>query len=674
MPYHLFTLVLSFIVRFSRRPRPSVSVARADHRLSRTLLCLIISLPIPAVASETIWMSYPEEGIELGQGFDLLNNRKTPAVCVDFIAVQDAGLETTYELSALNSFSDVLSALNVSASGALDMSIFTARAKLQFANKVKTALFDQKYAISARIHRGILYASPTTPLKPGATTLSKQHPDTNADRIGEITFRRTNADDPLDFVRRCGHGFVSAIALGVEIDTIIDTSAATSEEVSSLSGSAKLEVLGGLISGSGSLSGTAEAKSALEQSRLTSFILGGEQYNLPRTIAELKDFIRNLPNLSQEKPRGLKIAVSSYSTLVRDRHPPVLGTAAQLQPLVFAYFSARDAKDRLSEVLDGRYRNEPLRTRQRFVIPREATLYGRFQSAVALMRELRDRISTCRLAVTSATRPEPRKSTASLKDLYLAYADSKANLLTELRAKIREGSQPVDDGCTIGKSVEAAVALANDLYLFALASVPVDLDSIHDEFVSTSQLRDNIRILAHQDWDDPDPSAVSKKATIRRNYAKCVNEVTTRFSLQSRLRDSKSVAPTANGPSTDKCRDETTKELSSLPNQSPKQRHRDAVVRDVLTRELYRKAVYPALKSLCGGESHYSLCLLDYHAAIAAIGNYLHLDRGDYEQMAQLLELTADADAPERVDEPNKKLPVWPDEPGCSWPSTGTCR
>ena len=108
-------------------------IAEFRHYAHLTCLSLLLFLnSTSALPQESVvWLPYPEDGVTLGQGFDLLSNRKTPSVCVDFVPVEDAGLETASHLSTLNSFHEVFSSMSITASGALDMSTFlTASARL----------------------------------------------------------------------------------------------------------------------------------------------------------------------------------------------------------------------------------------------------------------------------------------------------------------------------------------------------------------------------------------------------------------------------------------------------------------------------------------------------------------------------------------------------------------
>ena len=119
----------------------------------------------------------------------------------------------------------------------------------------------------------------------------------------------------FDFSTHCGHGFVSAIVTGIELNAAITTSRKTSAHTAKLSGSLKLEALEGLIKGSGSIEGKSETVKSLETSQLKSFILGGEHYSLPTTIEKLRDFVIGLPVLADQYPRPVRIAISPYSSL-----------------------------------------------------------------------------------------------------------------------------------------------------------------------------------------------------------------------------------------------------------------------------------------------------------------------------------------------------------------------
>ena len=322
------------------------------------------------------------------------------------------------------------------------MSVFKANARLTFANDIKTTAQQQKFLVAARVERGPHHTAPTLPIKRGGVRLPADPNNSIDARSHSVTLKRefSKESNDWDFLTRCGHGFVSAIVSGVELDAVIDTSNTKSEELVKATGSAEVDVLGGLISGSASLDSDSEVVKTLRKSNVAAFVSGGEDYQLPGSIDELKRFTQNLAKLTEEKPRPLRIAITPYSKIVPEGRRELFGTAESLQTLVYAYFFAKDANDRISGIIDIQ---SAVRADEKFLVPQETQLYERSTAARNTMRELASVIAECRSKVASENQEISKGAgtTAefpSIEALYLQYAAAERRRESEHYKAVRE--------------------------------------------------------------------------------------------------------------------------------------------------------------------------------------------------------------------------------------------
>ena len=531
---------------YHQAPSPIRCIHRIGSCVAKIILFpLLLFVSGPAISSDSlIWLPYPEDGITLGQGFDILRNQKTPAVCVDYVPVEDAGLETSYNTSTLNSFTDVFSSLDIRSSGALDMSIFRASSKLQFANQIKTTSIDERFMFNANILRGALYASPQRSFKRGVTHPNSQSEHTIQDSTPpRVTFRR-DLDGIADFVfsTQCGHGFVSAIVTGIELNVIITTLKETSEHFAKLSGSLKLEALEGLIKGSGSIEGSSDAVKSMESFQLNSFILGGEQYSLPTTMEKLRDFVVALPSLVDQHPRPVRIAVTPYSAITTGGGFGVFHNASTLRQLIYSHFAAREARDRISSILEDLRNNDKV---ELIFLHDEVELFRKAQVTNQLMLELQEMMLTCRsiLAVSNSelSVQVPRKSMQDVGQIYRALEGLPRNVPMgerQISYRIFGGSAPTitaDDGrefalaeCVSGDRAQRNVQLALETYFFSLASIPITLASVEDSRVSMEELRANVEKLARNEIGEELLAGDDFRSSALANWAECTEGMETR--------------------------------------------------------------------------------------------------------------------------------------------------
>lgn len=665
------------------------------NRIRHVVLCVLVfaCLSIPtskARSSDIVWLSYPEEGVELGQGFDLLANRKTPSVCVEFIPVEDPGLNTRFKISTLRSFSDVFSALDIRVSGAMDMSVFKANARLTFANDIKTTAQEQQFVVAARVERGAHHTAPTRPIKRGGIRLPADPYNSDDAKAHSVRFRKVFSENrsDWDFLTRCGHGFVSAIVSGVELNAVIDTSSTKSKELVKATGSAEVDVLGGLISGSASLDSNSEIVNALRTSKVTAFISGGEDYQLPVTIGELKKLIQELPKLTKDKPRPLKIAITPYSNLVPEGRRQLFGTAQSLQTLVYAYFFAKDANDRTSEIADSL---DIMKADGKYLIPQETLLYEKSSVARNTMQELAEAIAQCRSSIESENRNASRAAGTtekfpSIEELYLRYSAAERARANQYYKRVwamleDEGTSSetltvsTSETLTVSKCVggsiaDEAVKRSIELFVFSLTAVPVELDLIDDSVVPRDLFHKNIVFLAKNADASETSKYVFETSRLLGRYAGCKAEA---HSLTAIFHRAQSEGATINDIAElgaklkEGCRTEYTREIANVSRlaassveEKPSPDLAARIVQEVLARDIYKKAFHLLLKSMCDAHIFFPICSYTYGSLVYSISMNVKLDDESYRRMARILGLSLEESVEGGLREGNKRVDVWP--------------
>lgn len=634
-----------------------------------TSVFFVCSSSTSALAEDSIvWLPYPEDGITLGQGFDLLSNRKTSGVCVQFVPVEDGGLETSYFLSTLNSFSDVLSSMNISASGALDMStVLTASMQLGFANRIRTTKTNDKFLFNANIQRGALYTSPQRSSKLGA-----RHPfeeGTSIDQEATVDFRDDLPNSRLDMVTQCGHGFVSAIVSGVQLNTAIDTSTVDSKTASTFSGSLKLDVLGGLITGSGSVEGESEEKNVLNKSSITSYIKGGERYSLPRDIPELGEFVHNLPTLATEQPRPIKIAITPYSALSARgdaANVSVLADASTLRPLVYAYFAVREARHRIAELLDDW---GAIEERRLFVIPGKLKLFQEMHELTLLMSRTQELLRFCQsefskqninaaiIASQKVRSATSRRVGEQEGEIQLIYQE----LENQAREKKNEATARGGLFCENDQGIEDLRTRVANRYFFSLVSMPIALQDIRDPLVESNDFEEYVKSLLNGENEislqigklestirdkrracESQYDSTLEKLYRRHNDLPWEQEINTgrradlRNTIENITREKEAECSEA-VQSEKRQLAELNAEMDKVRKDPPLGSEKLAIVRDVLGREVYKRRFYPLLKSMCEIDIQYDICTYSYEQVMLKISEHIFLTKRELREIDRIL-------------------------------------
>jgi len=249
------------------------------------------SIQLESVNYRNVITSYPEDGVELGQGWDIVHGVKTNNICVvgKHSTIKSDSSYSIYKL--VFDAEQVRYERNVSASasyGGFGYSAYlnTALSNKNFNDRSKTYIFSQ---ILSDKGGEFLVGDSETKL---STTLSKLR------------------------VEDCGDGYVSAIKKGGNLSVIFEVN-------SNLQDISKILQINAGASGYGaslnlSFNESMFNKITNEKTTVTNIQQAGDQ-SIPLDVAQVKEKIKNFPNLPIEKAVPYQIVITPYSKLFYQR-------------------------------------------------------------------------------------------------------------------------------------------------------------------------------------------------------------------------------------------------------------------------------------------------------------------------------------------------------------------
>ncbi len=363
----------------------------------------------PVLAEDMIWLDYPQEGVVLGQGYNLLQDKVAYGNCVNFVPVQDPSQHINFRFEEVNSHSEVQSRTKISASGSMRMAILNASARLQFLSDEKFKLDTTKFILNAEVTNSSLFAAPSVSYKRGVSL-----PDAPVENGGKSTnwrqvavdndFRISTRGNALQNHQRCGHGFVAAIISGAAVDAFLTFSKSNAEALADINGGLKADIAG-IFKVSGSFEQRQSSVARQDSTSVSLFRYGGESGSIAYDLAGLKDSIRELTQDAAEAPKPIRIGVLPYSAL--DNQPDVTQpiSAFDYSPEINSYFLARDVFEKTSDAIDA-FAEQPANPLNRdentpIAIAREIQSYIDLNDrAMRLASELSNALRLCQGVIT----------------------------------------------------------------------------------------------------------------------------------------------------------------------------------------------------------------------------------------------------------------------------------
>lgn len=304
-----------------------------------------------AADDKIVWVEYPESGVVLGQGYDLLEDRPATGTCVDFVPVQDPSQSMQYRFDEVTSNTQVQSVTNISASGSMKMAVLKATAKLSFLSDEKFKLETQKFLLSANVINSALFAAPSVDFKKGGEVVGGKTKENPAGKDYSDSSKMVLKSDASIFdAERCGQGYVGAIVSGASLDAFLTMSKSDAESLADIKGSLEADI-GGIFQVSGSF-GQKQTSSSIQQNTSVSvFKTGGQGSQIAYDLAGLKAAVAAMPLEAATTPKPIKIAIVPYQML--DKIPSQQTYSAELfSQAVAAYFLVSDVFQNTGSAID----------------------------------------------------------------------------------------------------------------------------------------------------------------------------------------------------------------------------------------------------------------------------------------------------------------------------------
>ncbi|MBY5456872.1 hypothetical protein HFO89_10920 [Rhizobium leguminosarum] len=303
-----------------------------------------------AAAKESIvWLDYPDEGVVLGQGYSLLEDRPTYGTCVDFVPIQDPSQEVRYKLEEVNSHTEVESVTNISASGAMKMAILQATARLSYLSDEKFSTDSTKFWLSATVTNSALFAAPSIDYKAGGSIPRTGDSDL-AEKYGSVRTITFKDEKDKGNVSKCGQGFIGVVVSGAALDSFLTFSKANSDSLAQIKGGLEANIAN-IFSVSGSFEQRQKAISTQDSTQITLYRYGGSGGEIAYDLAGLKRTVSALTSEAASTPKAVKVGIVPYSSL--DQEPGAMGLDAQrYSRALAAYFLDIDVVSRTGDYIE----------------------------------------------------------------------------------------------------------------------------------------------------------------------------------------------------------------------------------------------------------------------------------------------------------------------------------
>ncbi|WP_421851432.1 hypothetical protein [Oricola sp.] len=285
------------------------------------------------LASRSEKMSVPDQGMELGYGWDSRFGILIPARCVEFAPVSLTGQTTSVRLSDVSDKSEIMESLGVSASVAVNSVFAKGSAKASFARNSTVSGSSQTILLDAMVLNGTIFAGPVRPTEPSRTaypyvdpaentTLASAdaQPATRRDGLAQSGLSlkpwavRLLRENRAGFRRACGDAFIASIDTGASLVatfTIKSSNKAVADK-------AKAAIKGnyGAVAASAEASMQRSSDISTASTEIRVMQVGGSSGAIPVTQEGLQAKLGNLALEAARAPIFQTMTVSSYEGLV----------------------------------------------------------------------------------------------------------------------------------------------------------------------------------------------------------------------------------------------------------------------------------------------------------------------------------------------------------------------
>ena len=327
------------------------NVLRANRQIFLVTLIFLL-WNSQTLASDTDYVDAPENGVELGLGWDSATGTLVPSRCIRFAPIQEGGQVLNLDLEEVTDSSELADNLDVSAEATVKGMVGSGTAKAEFVKNGNVKASSTTFSLRATAQNGTLFAGPLRPPENrrfAFTATEKQliplwmsdgsdDDDDLAVRLEPWAEDILKEDDGEKLFRKyCGDHYVSAITSGAELLAVITFE--TKDETTKTSLSASIKGSYSIASGSASLDldHSQEAKSS--NLKVSYLQVGGARGEIPTTNVDLKRKLAVLANEAAEAPVFYEIGIKAYEDLP---NRPEESDAPEAQDELTELLSSRD--------------------------------------------------------------------------------------------------------------------------------------------------------------------------------------------------------------------------------------------------------------------------------------------------------------------------------------------
>ncbi|MEM8811474.1 MAG: hypothetical protein AAGF59_02570 [Pseudomonadota bacterium] len=276
--------------------------------------------------SQTIQV--PEQGVELGYGWDSRYGTAISNQCIDFAPVSQTGQTTNVRLTEVSDKSEIMESLGVSASVSVKTMFGNGGgAKASFARRSKVSTSNETLLLNATVLNGSVFTGPPRPVEPARSA----YPVVDAGSMGHSPVRgdepdatgsgvllkpwaaRMAAEDHGHFRKTCGDSYLASIDTGASLVATFTITSSNSKQASEAKAAIKANY--GPVKASAEASKTNSSAISTAKTEIEVIQIGGSGGTLPTTMESLQLKLEQLASEAASAPIFQTMEVRTYDGL-----------------------------------------------------------------------------------------------------------------------------------------------------------------------------------------------------------------------------------------------------------------------------------------------------------------------------------------------------------------------
>jgi len=281
-----------------------------------------------ALGTPGYWVPVPEDGVELGLGWDSREGRVVANRCVRMAPVRSTGQTSSLSLDQVSDRSDVMKAMSMSAAGSVKTMFASASGSASFAKSTKVSSQSTTLLLNATVTNGTLFAGPAEAAGPARSAFPApgvgKAEDTNPAAVGQqngrLTFQpwaKELMKRPAEFRAYCGDGYVSAINSGARL--LATYTFSSQSKAVQKAAAAKVSAKYGPANASGSASSKSSANTENVETHVRYMQVGGGRGAIATTPEALIEKLKKLAEEADDFPRFYDMQVTPYAQMAEWR-------------------------------------------------------------------------------------------------------------------------------------------------------------------------------------------------------------------------------------------------------------------------------------------------------------------------------------------------------------------